>query len=188
LGRLSEHDMAETLRAGLAGDKTAYTEFYRQLAPVLASMVGAMAPAASQADQDDMVQDILLAIHAKRHTWTSTRPILPWVYAIARYRLIDRVRALKRHADRHAELDLNRIDEAIAAMIDQAETRMDLEKGISRIGGVTGRVMTFIGLDGKSIRETSDKVGISENAVRLRFHRGIRKLRSILNLSNKGQE
>lgn len=48
--------------------------------------------------------------------------------------------------------------------------------------------MTSIGLDGKSIRETSAKVGISENAVRLQFHRGVRKLRSILNLSNKGQE
>lgn len=51
------------------------------------------------------------------------------VYAIARYRMIDRVRALKRHSDRHAELDLNRVDEAIATMIENAETRMDLEKG-----------------------------------------------------------
>jgi len=167
------------MRAGLVGDKAAYAAFYRQLAPVLDAMAGAIAPAASQADRDDMVQDILLAIHAKRHTWIRTRPVLPWVYAIARYRIIDRLRALKRHADRHAEIDPGRVDAAVNAMIEQAENRLDLEKGIARLPARTGRIMTAIGRDGKSIRETSGLIGISENAVRLQLHRGIRKLRAV---------
>ncbi len=45
---------------------------------------------------EDAAQDALTAIHAKRHTNAWGRPFRPWLAAIARYKWIDRLRAMKR--------------------------------------------------------------------------------------------
>src|SRR5262245_47067449 len=50
-------------------------------------------------DVEDVVQECLLAIHQKRHTWDERRPIVPWVRAIARHKTIDRVRQRARAAE-----------------------------------------------------------------------------------------
>src|SRR5260370_38334912 len=41
---------------------------------------------------EDIVQDILLAVHLKRHTWDVSAPFAPWLFAIARNKLIDALR------------------------------------------------------------------------------------------------
>ena len=59
---------------------------------------------------EDIVQETLLAIHAKRHTWAVEAAVLPWVYAIARYKLID---AFRRRG-RHIEVELEDVVETLA--------------------------------------------------------------------------
>jgi RNA polymerase sigma-70 factor (ECF subfamily) len=37
-------------------------------------------------EAEDLVQEAVLAIHLKRHTYDPTEPLTPWVHAIARYK------------------------------------------------------------------------------------------------------
>ena len=43
-------------------------------------------------DLEDIVQETLLAVHLKRHTWRSSDPILPWFMSITRYKIVDACR------------------------------------------------------------------------------------------------
>src|SRR5437868_3878566 len=82
------------MRSALAGDDAAYRRLLGAVAPVLrANARRALVRAGQPADQaEDIVQDILLAVHLKRHTWDVKAPFAPWLFAIARNKLIDNLR------------------------------------------------------------------------------------------------
>src|SRR5438309_11163047 len=82
------------MRASIAGDEAAYRRLLGAVAPVLrANARRALVRAGQPADQaEDIVQDILLAVHLKRHTWDANAPFAPWLFAIARNKLIDALR------------------------------------------------------------------------------------------------
>src|SRR5947209_18330626 len=82
------------MRASLAGDAAAYQRLLGAIAPVVrANARRALARAGQPIDQsEDIVQEILLAVHLKRHTWDANAPLAPWLFAIARNKLIDALR------------------------------------------------------------------------------------------------
>ena len=98
-------NLALLLNQANAGDTKAYQQFLQQLAPMVRriarrsiSRIGT-----PSADLEDAVQETLLAVHLKRHTWRQDQPIGPWIGAITRYKLIDLAR---RHGKRkEIELD-----------------------------------------------------------------------------------
>ena len=112
------------------------------------------APALPVDQREDIVQDILTTVHAKRHTWQQTKPILPWLYAIARHRLIDHLRRQQRGAATFHDIDLDSIAEITAGPDHNPDLKIDLEKGIDQLEGRAGTVVRAIGLDGKDIRQT----------------------------------
>ncbi|HYF56828.1 MAG TPA: sigma factor, partial [Salinarimonas sp.] len=84
------------MRAARRGDAAAYERLLAVLAaairPTVRRRLARMGLGTSETE--DVVQEVLLAIHAKRHTWDEARPILPWVGAVARYKVVDAVRRL----------------------------------------------------------------------------------------------
>src|SRR4051812_21425667 len=82
------------MRSAIAGDSAAYHRLLRAVTPVLrAAARRGLARAGQPVDQsEDIVQDILLAVHLKRHTWDVSAPFAPWLFAIARNKLIDALR------------------------------------------------------------------------------------------------
>lgn len=176
MGRLDEKSMADLMRLGLTGNRAAYEDFFRQLAPSLEGMVAAIAPSLSPHDRQDVAQEVMLAIHRKRHTWQQTRPILPWVYAITRYRLIDRLRQLQRQRARVDDgFDMENMTGGTPA--DKLIFRYELERALKALSGKTATVLFAMGIEGKDVKQTSRDHGMTENAVRLHFHRGLKKLR-----------
>src|ERR1700738_5179421 len=93
-----ENDWAVWMRAAMTGDAGAYRQLLVSLAPhvraVARSRCRSLGP--PEGEVEDLVQEVLLTIHLKRGTWDQSRPIGPWVAAIARNRLIDVLRR-KRH-------------------------------------------------------------------------------------------
>ena len=63
-------------------------------------------------------------------------------------------------------------DEAAAPETSHSE----LNKLVSRLDGKSQTVVSSISLDGNSIKDTAAKLGMSEGAVRVAFHRGLKKL------------
>jgi RNA polymerase sigma-70 factor (ECF subfamily) len=125
------------------------------------------------ADAEDVVQEILLAIHLKRQTWMQDQPFLPWLNAIARHKLID----VMRRRGRRGEVPIEGLIEILPDEPPAPETsHSELNKLVSRLDGKQRSVVSSISLDGNSIKDAAAKLGMSEGAVRVAFHRGLKKL------------
>ncbi|MBN8920899.1 MAG: sigma-70 family RNA polymerase sigma factor, partial [Rhizobiales bacterium] len=166
------------MRSALAGDSAAYERLLRELAPALRALARTVAARAGGAvDAEDLVQETLIAVHLKRHTWIATEPLGPWVRAIARHKFID---ALRRHGARiHVPID-GMEDRLPAADTAPSFARRDLAKHIPALPTRQRDVMQSIALDGNSIQETAERLGMREGAVRVALHRAIGALAAIV--------
>src|SRR6201984_3010855 len=92
--REREDEWTGLMRSAMSGDSAAYHRLLKAVTPVLrAAARRGLARAGQPVDQsEDIVQDILLAVHLKRHTWDTDAPFAPWLFAIARNKLIDALR------------------------------------------------------------------------------------------------
>ena len=92
--REREDEWTGLMRLAISGDNAAYHRLLKAVTPVLrAAARRGLARAGQPVDQsEDIVQDILLAVHLKRHTWDANAPFAPWLFAIARNKLIDALR------------------------------------------------------------------------------------------------
>jgi RNA polymerase sigma-70 factor (ECF subfamily) len=123
-----------------------------------------------------VVQEILLAIHLKRQTWMQDQPFLPWLNAIARHKLID----VLRRRGRRGEVPIENLIEILPDAAAAPETsQSELNKLVGRLDGKQQTVVSSIALDGHSIRDTASSLRMSEGAVRVAFHRGLKKLASL---------
>lgn len=123
------------------------------------------------AQLDDLVQETLIALHTKRASWDSTRPFLPWLAAIARYRWVDYLRRLYRADETELDMDVAGHDEepAIAA-------RITLERLFGVLPEPQARAIALVKIEGLSIAEASEATGQSESLVKVNIHRGLKKL------------
>ena len=163
-----EAELARLMRAAIAGDEKAYGDFL-QRAACLVRRFARRKIVQGGIDPEDIVQETLLAIHMKRHTWRQDAPVTPWIYAIANYKLID---AFRRRG-RRVEIEIGEIAEILS--VPEAETISDREVGRALATLAPGQrsVVEAISVDGRSISETAKSLGMSETAVRVALHRGL---------------
>lgn len=169
----TDDDWAALLRAGMAGDARAYRAFLLAVSPVIRGIVRARGRALGEAQCEDVVQDVLLAIHAKRHTWRQDAPARPWVYAITRHKVVDAFRARGAGIDLPVE-DFGDVLEAPAG-VDPTE-RGDMEKLIGMLDERSAGIVRLIGLEGATTAETGEQLGMTEGAVRVALHRALKAL------------
>jgi RNA polymerase sigma-70 factor (ECF subfamily) len=129
------------------------------------------------ADVEDLVQETLLAIHNSRATWRPAQTVTAWLHAIARYKLID---ALRFRSTRAAiDLPLGD-DEAAESLADEApeagEARRDLLALLATLPDRYRLPIVHVKLEGLSVAETAARTGMSESAVKIGIHRGLRRL------------
>ncbi|MCP3054905.1 sigma-70 family RNA polymerase sigma factor [Aurantimonas marianensis] len=154
-----------------AGDEDAYRQFLHEAANILRGFARRRAPAgASGYDPEDLVQEILMAVHVKRHTWREGEPVAPWLFAIARYKAID---AYRRHG-RRVNLDIADFTDKLADPANApTANRLDVTKALRLLGGRQRVVVSALSLEGRSVGETAKRLGVTEGAVRVAFHRGL---------------
>jgi RNA polymerase sigma-70 factor (ECF subfamily) len=173
-----EKAWSDAMRAGLAGDGAAYRGLLEAITPHLRALVrrGLTRYGAGNADAEDVVQEVLLAIHLKRQTWMTDQPFLPWLNAIARHKMIDTLR--KR--GRRGEFPIDGLEEVLPAPMEaEGESHSELERLVGRLDGRSHDIVSAISLDGKSISDVAKAQSMSEGAVRVALHRGLKKLASL---------
>jgi RNA polymerase sigma-70 factor (ECF subfamily) len=166
---------ADLMRAANGGDSEAYERLLRQVAARLRPVVrrGLVRAGRSGADIEDVVQEVLLAVHLKRHTWDSARPIEPWVYAIARYKLVD---ALRRR-DGNFDLPIEDFSETLAAEEEGPQlSGSEVERHLTQLPAGQRAVVQAIAVDGASIADAAARLDMSTGAVRVALHRGLATL------------
>lgn len=166
---------ADLMRAANAGDAAAYELVLRQIAAALRPLVrrGLARAARSDADIEDVVQEILLAVHLKRHTWDSARPIEPWVHAIARYKLVDALR--RRHGN--FDLPIDDFSETLAAEEENPSVSdRDVERHLAQLPHGQRAVVHAVAVEGASIEDAALRLNMKAGAVRVALHRGLASL------------
>jgi RNA polymerase sigma-70 factor, ECF subfamily len=173
--RESEDEWTGLMRSAMAGDNAAYHRLLKTIAPVLrAAARRGLVRAGQPVDQsEDIVQDILLAVHLKRHTWDAKAPFAPWLFAIARNKLID---ALRRRG-RRVFVNIDDFAETIADR-PAAETASagEVAAHLNSLSARQRDVLQSIAVESASIKDTAAKFSMSEGAVRVALHRGLTSL------------
>ena len=174
--RSTELDLQRLMLAGLDGDAAAHKALLTRLSAHLRAYFKArlvrigMVPA----DAEDLVQETLIALHTRRHTYDRSQPLTPWVYAIARYRLVDYLRRSKGSA-----MDVP-IEEAEEVLADDnpssVESSLDLDQLMARLSPKARQAIQFVKLDGLSVSEAAARSGMSQSAIKVSVHRGLRAL------------
>jgi len=164
----TDRQLAELLQAGIAGDDRAYARFLEHVALRVRGFAQRRI-AYGGIDPEDIVQETLLAIHLKRHTWQSGAPVMPWVHAIARHKLID---AFRRQG-RRVEIDIDDVAETLAQPEADRVSDRDIDRVLNALSDGQRGVVTSISVQGRSISETATALGMSEPAVRVALHRGL---------------
>lgn len=170
-------DMEARLRAlmlkALDGDGVAYRALLEDLRRILRPYFARRLTPRLAANSDDLVQETLMAIHTRRLTYDRTQPLTAWVHAIARYKLIDHFRRSKVRATVPLEDDA-----ALFARDDtgDASARMDVDAVLSTLAARPAELIRQTRLEGASIAEVAARTGMSESAVKVSIHRGLRSL------------
>jgi RNA polymerase sigma-70 factor (ECF subfamily) len=173
--RETEDEWTGLMRLAISGDGTAYHRLLKAVTPVLrAGARRGLARAGQPIDQsEDIVQEILLAVHLKRHTWDANAPFAPWLFAIARNKLIDQLRRRGRRVFVNIDDFAETIpDEPAAETASAGEIAAQLQSLPAR----QRDVLQSIAVESASIKDTAAKFAMSEGAVRVALHRALASL------------
>lgn len=171
-----ETEWASLLRAANAGDGRAYARFLHAVTPVLRGLVRSRGRALDAALHEDVVQEVLLAIHLKRQTWREDAPLLPWLYAIARYKLADAFR--RRGAAIHLPLD--EVAGELQAPSQDASAARDSAALLGRLDARSAAIVRAMSIEGESAAEVGQRLEMSEGAVRVSLHRAMQRMARIV--------
>ena len=175
---VSEVRLRDLLVRGLGGDTSAYHAFLKDLSTHLRAFFRVRLSRLPD-EVEDLVQEALLAVHNQRHTYDPGEPLTAWVHAIARYKLVDLYR---RRAVRDALNDPldDELDVFASSDTEAADARRDLAKLLERLPDQQRLPIVHMKLQGLSVVETARATGMSESAVKVGVHRGLKALAAMI--------
>jgi RNA polymerase sigma-70 factor, ECF subfamily len=173
-----ENQLRELMQKSLKGDARAYSELLSQSAEMLRRYLSRRL--SNKNEMEDVVQEILISLHKARHTYDGVRRFLPWMFAIAKYRLKDHLRAY--YADRlrfAGELE----EAENISVTDVTEPRLSYEsikEEVRQLPEKQARILYLIHAEGYTAKEVAEKIGMKESAVKVAAHRAYKVLKKKL--------
>ena len=173
-----EQRLRGLLLKGLTGEALAYREFLKGLSAHLRAYFRRRL--SSLPDEiEDLVQDTLLAIHNQRHTYREDMPVTAWVHAIARYKLIDLFRSRAVRENLHDPLD-DDLEVFASSDTDAVDARRDVASLLEQLPANQRLPLIHTKLEGLSVAETAQATGMSESAIKVGVHRGLKALAALM--------
>lgn len=173
-----EEEWAAWMRSAIAGDGRAYHRLLTAVTPHLRVIARRRCEqfGAPASEAEDVVQEVLLAIHLKRGTWDPSRPLGPWMAALVRNKLIDSLRRRGKQAAVPLEdvIAILESDDGVGVA-----DRMDIEQILSRLKDPQRTIVQSISIEGSSVRETAERLKMTEVAVRVSLHRALKALSAL---------
>ena len=173
-----EQELRSRFVRGLAGDAAAYHAFLKDLSTYLRGFFRKRLSGLPD-EVEDLVQETLLAVHNQRHTYDPQQPLTAWVYAIAKYKLVDLLRRRAGHERQNDPLD-DEHDVFAHNEAEAASARLDLAKLLTRLPTRQRLPIIHMKLEGLSVVETAHLTGMSESAVKVNVHRGLKALAAMI--------
>lgn len=155
------------------GDGAAFLRFLTEVTPPLRGLIRARGRGLPPDQHEDVLQEVLLAIHLKRGSWDETAPVRPWLYAVARHKIVDAFR--KRGQSLH--LPLEDVAGMLAAEPGPAPlAARDADRMLGRIDARSAALVRAVRLEGKSTEDAAAHLGVTPGAARVALHRAMRRL------------
>lgn len=161
------------------GDEGAYRAFLVEASDRLRAFV--RRKAGNGPDLEDIVQQILIAIHEKRGTLDPARPVAPWLFAIARYRLADHWRRVYREP--FGSSDAAAVEPVETAAPPDQLAEHDLDRLLGELPAAQAEAIRMTRIEGLSMKEAAERAGTGVPAMKVRVHRGMQSLKEIANES-----
>ncbi len=167
-----EATLRDLMTRAQSGDKQAYAVLLEQTGRWLSRyFANKIAPDAVE----DLVQDTLISLHRKRSSYDPTRPFLPWLAAIARYRWVDRLRQTYRHQAKTLDFDISEESHE-----DVVGAKISIDRLLSHLPGPQAEAIRLVKIEGLSITEACVRTGQSGPLVKVNIHRGLKKLAALI--------
>ncbi|USI75054.1 sigma-70 family RNA polymerase sigma factor [Sphingomonas morindae] len=160
------------MAAAQSGHGGAYQRLLTEISAWLAQYFRRRLPAG---EIDDAVQETLMAVHRRRHTYDPRLPLAPWLAGIARRKWIDQLRGMGRRSADALPADL--ATPGHEAAVTSASVLAGL---LDQLRPAQAQVITLVKLHGFSVEDASRETGLSASAVKMNIHRGLARLSSIL--------
>jgi RNA polymerase sigma-70 factor, ECF subfamily len=161
------------LCAGKNGDQVAYAQFLSAITPMLRRAIGRKIPSM---DVEDVLQEVLISIHKARHTYDSTRPIMPWVAAISNFRITDYLR--KHYAQmRHQTCDIADYENILTDVTEDTYDNESIDELMEHVPAREQKILTLMHIEGYTAKEVGKQMDMNESAVKVAAHRAIKKIR-----------
>ncbi|WP_249144143.1 sigma-70 family RNA polymerase sigma factor [Bradyrhizobium lablabi] len=171
------------MRSAQAGDARAYAELLALITPRLRRVISCQRRFLQYADVEDLVQEILLSLHAVRGTYDPERSFTPWLMAIAQHRLADAARRYYRSSarqDEYEEWSLTFAEDAPKLEAEIYSDREGLKQAIERLPCGQRKAIQLLKLREMSLKEASEESGASIGALKVSVHRAMATLRRTL--------
>jgi RNA polymerase sigma-70 factor (ECF subfamily) len=171
---------AGLMAAAQDGDRQAYGRLLIAILPTLRSLVARNLR--DRADVEDTVQDILLSVHEARASFDPSRPFKPWLFGIARFRLIDRMRVRSRMSARETPIEAHHetFSSVAPKQDDMTMDRHALHAALAQLPAGQRAAVEDLKLREQSLQEVSARTGMSITALKVATHRGMKRLRVLL--------
>lgn len=178
----AQSDLEQQLRPlwlrAQAGDEAAYRLALGLCARRLRVFFGRRMAAEPHA-VEDLVQETLLALHLQRGTYDDSVPVTAWLHAIARHKLIDQLRRLGR--TRRLFDSMDELPEDLHPSIDVESTAgRDLELLLQALPASQREAIIDTKIEGLSVAESAARRCVSESAVKVHVHRGLKRLAKLM--------
>jgi RNA polymerase sigma-70 factor (ECF subfamily) len=175
-----EARLAALMRSAQGGDADAYVALMQELAVRVRRIIRHRRAFLDQADVEDLVQDILLSVHAVRATYDATRPFIPWLLAITRNRLVDAARRYARQGAREVfveDLDVTFFSDSTNTMTTTYGDPETLREAIADLPAGQRNAIDLLKLREMSLKEAAAASGTSVGALKVATHRAMDALR-----------
>jgi RNA polymerase sigma-70 factor, ECF subfamily len=169
-----ESRLRQLIVAGCSGNQTAYAAFLKDLSALLRGYFRKRLSSLPD-EVEDLVQEVLIAIHNQRHTYDASQPVTAWAHAIARFKMID---FFRRRNTRHGEhIDIDDAEDALSSDDHlAADAKRDIATLLADLPIKQREAIEWVKIEGLSIAEAAAKTGQSESSIKVGIHRGLKAL------------
>lgn len=178
----TERRLSSLMRAAQNGDGAAYARLLKELTPLLRQRIQGRFRVLASQDVEDLVQDVLLSLHAVRATYDPGRPFLPWLYGIVHNRVADGARRYARRAAHEVA-----VEQVPVTFSDEAANKDEefgdpeaLAQAIRTLPPGQREAVEMLKLRELSLKEAAAVSGMSVSALKVAVHRAVKALRRAL--------
>ena len=175
-----EIELSRLMREAQDGNSDSYTGLLQKVYVMLNYFVNnsfARLGLKNYGGQEDVIQDILMGIHLKRSTYDQSQFFLPWMYAIARYKVVDYFRRNKKNVYSSVSLStLDQIMEFDVAVTTEFGASYDIKALCNSLPEKQREILFLVKIEGLSIEEVEKKTGYSCSDIKVSIHRALKIL------------